>query len=239
MTEYELNAFQSEFDPVKAADSLQADNSRENKIRNFAVLKTSYFLAYTKGPGRLAVLNKKDGTALIAVFTNRAELEKWPFEKQEVGEIPFETLNKMVRDNARLEGIVINPFGASMTLRRPQLSDIDLTMRAAAGAGEKRELRLKATRDYPMGLPAALRALMEEHPEVYRVWLVAAHAEGEHTDHKLFIVDFDGKKEGLFPLIGQAVRPYLREGEPVEMLKADLALLRVAEQAAKPMYVKE
>ena len=51
MTEYELNAFQSEFDPVKAADSLKEDNSRENKIRTFAVLKTSYFLAFTKGPG--------------------------------------------------------------------------------------------------------------------------------------------------------------------------------------------
>ena len=38
------------------------------------------------------------------------------------------------------------------------------------------------------------------------VWLVAAHSEGETVDHKLFIVDFDGKPESIFPKLAEAVR---------------------------------
>ena len=79
---------------------------------------------------------------------------------------------------------------------------------------------------------------MQQHPEVYRVWLLAAHFEGEHTDRKLFIVDFDGKPEDLFPHLAEAVKLYLRQGEGIEMMKANISLLRAAEQAAKPIYVK-
>ena len=36
----------------------------------------------------------------------------------------------------------------------------------------------------------------------------------------------------------QAVRLYLREGEQLEMVKADIRLLRAAEQASRPIYEK-
>ena len=130
---------------------------------------------------------------------------------------------------------VINPFGKALFLRRPHFSDMDNTLRAAQ---PRKELKLKATLDYPMGLPLAVRQLMADHPEVYRVWLVAAHSEGETVDHKLFIVDFDGKPESIFPKLAEAVRLYMRQGESFEMMKADIRLLRVAEQAARPIYEK-
>ena len=135
----------------------------------------------------------------------------------------------------RLDGLVINPFGKALFLRRPHFSDMDNTLRAAQ---PRKELKLKATLDYPMGLPLAVRQLMADHPEVYRVWLVAAHSEGETVDHKLFIVDFDGKPESIFPKLAEAVRLYMRQGESFEMMKADIRLLRVAEQAARPIYEK-
>ena len=46
MTEYELNEFQSEFDPVALSESLQEDSSPQNKVKNFALLKTSAFLVF-------------------------------------------------------------------------------------------------------------------------------------------------------------------------------------------------
>ena len=70
-----------------------------------------------------------------------------------------------------LSGLVINPFGQAMFLTRNHIADVDNTMRGASG---KRELRLRATSDYPIGLPPALEALLRGHEEVYRVWLVAA-----------------------------------------------------------------
>ena len=69
--------------------------------------------------------------------------------------------------------------------------------------------------------------------------MLAARADGDTEDHKLFVVDFDGKPEDLFPHLAKAVRLYLRQGEQVEMRKADITLLRIAEQAAKPIYEKK
>ena len=235
MTESQLNAFRSEFDPQTMAESLQADGSPRNKAKNFAVLKTSDFLVYTRGQGRVCVLNNKSKQALIAAFTCREELDKWPFERTEVEEMPFTALEKLVEQGAKLDGIVIDPFGKALHLTRGHLADIAQTLRAAT---PRKELKMRATLDYPIGLPIAVRELCESHPEVYRVWLLEALSDNESKAHKLFVVDFDGKPEDLFPHLAKAVRLYLRQGEQVEMLKADLALLRIAEQASRPIYEK-
>jgi len=235
MTEYELNEFQSEFDPVALSESLQEDGSQPNKAKNFALLKTASFLVFSKGPGQVSILNSNKKEALIPAFTCREELEKWPFDRGEIAEMPFHALQTMVEKNARLDGIVINPFGKALFLRRGHLGDMDRTLRAAT---PRKTLKMKATLDYPIGLPIAVKELMEHHPEVYRVWLLAAHSEGDTADHKLFVVDFDGQPQDLFPHLAQAVRLYLRQGEQLEMMKADIRLLRAAEQAARPIYEK-
>lgn len=234
MNEYDLNAFHSEFDPVAMAESLQQDGSPKNKAKQFALLKNAYFLVFSKGGGQVSLLNNKK-EALIAAFTCREELEKWPFERQEAAERPFSDLQRLTETNPKVDGIVINPFGKALFLRRSHLADIESTLRAAA---PRTGLKLKATLDYPIGLPLAVKELMREHPEVYRVWLMAAHAPGEHVDHKLFIVDYDGGKEPLFPLLAKAVRLYMRQGETFEMMKADIQLVRIAEDAARPIYEK-
>ena len=115
------------------------------------------------------------------------------------------------------------------------VSDIDNTL---AAAQPRQTLKMKATRDYPIGLPLAVKELCESHKEVYRVWILAARGEQDNEDHKLLVVDFDGKGEDLFPHLAKAVRLYLRQGERLEMRKADIHLLRVAEQAARPIYEK-
>ncbi len=236
MTEYELDHFQSEFEPAAMAEALQADNSPHNKQKQFALLKTSSFLAFCKGPGQVSVLHNREKEALVAAFTCREELEKWPFAREEVCELTFTALQTLAEQDARIDGMVIDPFGKALVLRRAHFADIDGTL---AAANPRKELRLKATRDYPIGLPLAVRELCKEHPEVYRVWLLAAHAPGDTVDHKLMVADFDGTGEQLFPLLAKAVRLYLRQGERLELRKADINLLRIAEQAARPIYEKE
>ncbi len=236
MNENQLNAFRSDFDPQTMAESLKADPSAKNKAKNFAVLKTSDFLVYTRGQGRVSVLNNAKKEALIAAFTCREELEKWPFDRTEVEEMPFTALQKLVEQGAKLDGLVINPFGKALHLYRSHLADIEQTLRAAT---PRKELKMHATLDYPMGLPMAVRELCESHPEVYRVWLLAARGDTDAQDHKLFVVDFDGQPGDLFPHLAKAVRLYLRQGEQVEMMKADITLLRIAEQAARPIYEKQ
>lgn len=236
MTEQQLNAFRSDFDPQTLADSLKADPSAQNKAKQLAILQTSDFLVYAKGPGRVSVLNDQKKQAFVAAFTCREEMDKWPFDRQEVERMTFTALCKLVEQGAKLDGIVIDPFGRALHLSRGHLADIRQTLRAAA---PRKELKMRATRDYPIGLPMAVAQLCSSHAEVYRVWLLAARADGDTEDHKLFVVDFDGKPEDLFPHLAKAVRLYLRQGEQVEMLKADITLLRIAEQAARPIYEKK
>ncbi len=233
MTEYELDHFQSEFDPQTMAQAIQEDP--KNKPKQFAVLKTASFLAFSKGPGQLSVLNNNKKEALVAAFTCREELEKWPFERTGVDEVPFVALQQLVERNDRLDGVVIDPFGKALVLKRAHLADMDATL---AAVQPRKELKLKATRDYPIGLPLAVKELCESHNEVYRVWLLAARGEHDTEDHKLMVVDFDGKGEDLFPHLAKAVRLYLRQGERMELMKADLRLLQIAQQAARPIYEK-
>ena len=236
MTGYELNAFRSEFDPVTLAEKLKEDPSPAGRAKQFAILQTAFFLTLGGENGGLAVLNNKQGESVLPAFTCREELDKWPFARGEIKEVPFSALRKLVEQDDRLAGIVVDPFGRSLRLDRSHFGDMDRTLRAAS---PRKALKMRATRDYPIGLPMAVRELMEQHPEVYRVWLLAARSEHDTTDRKLFVVDLDGSPDKLFPLLGQAVRLYLREGEGVEMMKADINLLRAAEQAARPIYEKK
>ncbi len=236
MNQYDLNAFHSEFDPAIMVESFRQDSSLQNKAKQFALLKTAYFLVFSRGDGQVSALNNSKKETLLAAFTCREELEKWTFDRQEVIELPFEALRQMVANSSKVDGIVINPFGKALSLRRSHLADMESTLRAAV---PRTGLQLTATLDYPIGLPMAVQELMRNHPEVYRVWLMAARAPDEHTDHKLLIVDFDGEKEPLFPLLAKAVRLYMRQGETFEMAKADLKLLRIAEAAARPIYEKQ
>ena len=81
MTEYELNEFQSDFDPQAMADGLKEDPSPKNKLQHFARLNTAAFLVFSRAPGKVSVLNTKKKEAFIAAFTCREELEKWPFDR--------------------------------------------------------------------------------------------------------------------------------------------------------------
>ena len=235
MTEQQQNAFLSDFDPDTMAQSLKSDPSPRNKAKQFSILRTSTFLTFSPAPGRVNILNSKQKEALLPAFTSREELEKWPFERAPVAEISFVELEKLMRSNARLDGVVINPFGRALFLRRDQLADIEHTLRQAT---PRSQIKVKATLDYPIGLPMAVRELMEQHPEVYRVWLLAARSEHDTTDRKLFVVDLDGSPKELFGQLAQAVRLYMRQGEGFEMVKADIGLLRAAEQAGRPIYEK-
>lgn len=233
MTELDWSDFRSELDPEAMTRSIAADGSLQNKAKEFAVLKTAAFLIFAPAPGKAAAILNKEKESLLAAFTCMEELNKWPFPRSEVEESAFTQLQRLVEENPRLDGIVIDPFGKSLVLRRNHLADIDATLAAAC---PQRELQLRATRDYPIGLPLTVREQCARHPEVYRVWLLAARAPGEAKDHKLLVVDLDGDGKALFPQLAKALRLFLRQGERLELRKADIGLLRIAEQATRPLY---
>ena len=64
MTEYELNEFQSEFDPVAFSQSMQEDPAPHNRARNFALLKTAQDF------GQVLLLLRVLGAIVFQLFQN-------------------------------------------------------------------------------------------------------------------------------------------------------------------------
>lgn len=233
--------FEYGMDLVKSMKRLQDDPSPEGKRRFFTELKSACFsVPCNKENNRIAVLNTPENEAFLPAFTTMEEFAKWLFSSAKATILPFETLKHIVIDNPEhLSGIVINPFGKALFLRHQQLAEIDAW---TEGMSVKRtdhrgRLHLKATADYPVGLPKALADLFRTRQDVRRAWILSAQGEDEVAPHKLFVIDFDGDRKALFPLVAKAVQPFMKPGESFELIKADVGLLKVAQANAKPVYI--
>lgn len=238
-----VRAFDSGLDLVKSVERMRDNPTPEGKLHFFKELKAARFLVPCRGEtdGGICVLNTAEQEAFLPAFCSADELEKWRFPLDKVQVFPLDGLKHIVVEHpVQLAGVVINPFGKALFLRHPQLSEIDSFAEGMtiARTDHKRKLELRATRNYPVGLPGALAGLLRQRAEVYRAFLLLAREEGEAPFHKLFLLDFDGDRKELFPLVARAVQPFMNPGESFELVKADFELLQRAEAISAPVYQK-
>ncbi len=238
-----LESFDAGIDLVRSMENLRDDPSPEGKLQFFRQLKAARFLVPCRGKANsIVTLNTDKAEAFLPAFTAAQELSKCQFPFEKVRGMSFDALKHLAIDNpTRISGIAINPFGKALLLRHPQLSEIDS---ATEGMTLKRtdyqgKLQIKPTADYPIGLPKALSHLLDTRSDVYRAWILSAQHGEDALSHKLFLIDFDGDRRSLFPLVAKAVQPFMKPGESFELLKADYTLLQQAEKLAQPLYVKK
>jgi hypothetical protein len=234
--------FDSGIDLVKSMERLRGDPSSEGKRRFFRELKSARFsVPCGQDNNKIAVLNTPENEIFLPAFTTAQELAKWPFPGVKVAVLPFETLKHIVIDDPQhLSGIVIDPFGKALLLRHAQLAEIDawtegMTLKRTDHKGK---FRLSITTDYPIGLQKALESLFKTTRNVSRAWILSAQGEDEAFPHKLFLIDFEGDRKKLFPIVAKAVQPFMKPGESFELMKADNKLLQAAQAKAKPVYIK-
>ncbi len=235
-----VRGFDSGLDLVKSMERLRDNPTPEGRLLFFRELKSAQFLVPCRGDdSNIAVIRTPDAEAFLPAFCSAEELDKWQFPLDKVSVLPLDALKHIAIDNPeKLAGIVINPFGKTLFLRHPQLKEIDSFSEGMtlARMDHKGRLEIRATADYPTGLPKALAQLFKNKAEVSRAWIMLAREEGEARFHKLFVIDFDGDRKLLFPLVAKAVQPFMRPGESFELMKADLRLLQAAQSKAEPVY---
>jgi hypothetical protein len=207
----------------------------------FSKLRLSIFLVPQSLEGNgLSLLSTQHGELFIPAFTTGDEFRKW--EKREDGATvrTFDVLHGCVTDDERLAGIVINPFGNQLVLKRRELAEIE---NAATGMTRERiahsgKLILEAVKYAPELASAFAAALKSNGMDVFEAYILNARQEDGQKPRLLFLIDFNGYRKLLFPAIARAVQPHMKIGDNFELLKASFGALETARAKAKSVYKK-
>jgi hypothetical protein len=202
-------------------------------------LRASSYIAPRRPDGRgLSLLATQNNELFLPAFTSEAELDKWTQPHGGTSILLFEMLYHIVADDLSLSGVVINPFGASLILRRSKLSAMEsaatgMTLERVAHTGRL----LFETAKYPRALARAFAAaLRSSGMEVIEAYILMVRQEHEARPHLLFLIDFKGDRKQLFPAVARALQPHMKIGSNFELLKANPATLTVARKKAAPVY---
>jgi hypothetical protein len=201
----------------------------------------SYLVPRAPDGKGLALLATQGGEMFLPAFTSEDEFGKWTGPSGGATLLPFETLHGIVVDDPKLHGVVINPFGPVLLLRR---ADLAATENAATGMTHRRvdhaggRMIVEAAR-YPASLARAFADALKKRPEdISEAYILTARQEHEPKPHLLFLIDFSGDRKLLFPPIAKALQPHMKHGTEFELLKASTPLLRIARQKAQPVFRK-
>ena len=233
--------FAEGFDLVKAMERFRDNPTEQGKRQFFKELKDAQLLVPYQGDTmNVAALHNSAGETLLPAFTSPYELTREHTPWDNIGVMTLDDLKHIIIDlPAEVTGVVLNPFGKALVLRRPQLMEIDREME---GMTLKRTDHpspqiLSPLKSYPSGIVEALRSFFEKNPEVTRAWILAARPDYKTAPHKLFVIEFFGDRRLLFPQVAKVIEPFMRPGESFELMKADLALAREVREKSAPIYI--
>ncbi|MDR2421086.1 MAG: enhanced serine sensitivity protein SseB [Oscillospiraceae bacterium] len=229
------------FDDWDESFKRMTEGGEAERAEFFRRLRRSMFLVPQSLEGNgLSLLSTQHGELFLPAFTTSGEFRKWERHEDGATVRTFEVLHGCVTDDERLAGIVINPFGGQLVLKR---QDLDGLENAATGMTRERvehrgRLTLEAAKYAPGLAKAFSAALKDSGMEVFEAYILAARQEDGETPRPLFLIDFNGDRKTLFPRVARAVQPHMKAGDKFELLKADYALLEAARAKAEPVYVK-
>jgi hypothetical protein len=225
-------------------------------MRDFNLLQTHlvYWMKHIKylvpcrtcaaGAGKgfeMAVLVTPSGDKYVAAFTHPAELRKWPYECDKTAVLSFDELKLgVLNDLTNLAGVAINPFSKMFILGHRQ---IELLERMSKGFEIERvehcgNLFLSRPETENSELIEELAFFFAGNEAVYKAFMLTAQEEGSDAARLLFIVDFSGEKDDLFPALAELICRHMNQGETFELMKATYHLLCVAGSVSKPIYQK-
>lgn len=216
--------------------------SQARKRRFFLELWEALFLVPCKDDGRdLGVLNNKKGEVFLPTFTDKNEIGGGFFSTGDFAALSLEQLHHIVIDLPNIEGIVINPFGKALTLKRPQLDEIKAEMRGMTvrRIDHAKPQKIEPMAVYTKGLADAFCEVLSGISSVRKAWIVMACATEEIPSHKLFVIDFDGDRKDVFPKVAERIRSFMAAGESFELIKAGGSLLKEVSKRALPVYLKK
>lgn len=165
-----------------------------------------------EGKIKIFGLNDQDGRSFLMAFTDAEELKKWRDKEEE--QIMVWSIaryaNILLKQGCPHEGVVINPFGENIIVKREYLPKLLQRIRAAQKplvVGEEEVITDYS--GYPEGLIPALCAYLSQSGDVERAYMTEMTKEDEQD--YLLIVDTKENPRYLFPCINNATEPYLKD----------------------------
>ena len=189
-------------------------------------------------------LARADGSSYFPLFTDWRELRRWPRlpASPQTMILRFDDIVALALKDGSNAGIVLNPFGASLTIPREQLSLLcqqrDLATKGVAKRCMEKDtpVRIGEPAQKPQAMLAAVADAAKTMPEVKRLWLRLMEQNGEFS--WLVVVEHTEKSpDALFAALAAAAKPYLTE-RMLDMVGYDTTFGKSAAGDATPFYQK-
>lgn len=214
-------------------------------IANATVNEENQVVIPKKSDITLMMLQNEQGDNYCPVFTNDKELNKFNQERSGVLKQNFVKLaNSLVKNIKDNDGIVVNPFGESITLNKPV---IEAMLKAADKTQLPRNYTISSgtkvligePKNYPQKMVEIMVDVLKNHHCVQNAWLRLMERPDHGLSYLVIIESVDEDITHMFTDIAKLCKPYTGK-IPQDFIKynKDSAFIMNAIKGAKPFYKK-
>lgn len=199
---------------------------------------------------RLILLSNENDEKFCPAFISNQELSKFPQERSGCLIKDFVALAKMViKKDSGIDGIVVNPFGNSLTLNNelltkmiaPELEKVN-SKNYTIEKGQK--VLVGEPKVYPEKAVEIMKAVFSNHHCVHKAYLrllVRPDAPKDNNMSYLVVVEsVDHDPEHMFEDVAKLTKDFL-DGIPLDFVqyKEDSSFVKNAIKGCKPFYAKK
>lgn len=186
----------------------------------------------------------KDEESILFLFSSVDELKKWAPAKGKhlILQNYNQFKNFVVGKNASYDGLVIDPYGANITIKKGLIEKIDSAVKPMKVQSEKisvEESGLQPAEYASPGLYAALSEAMGRNETINAAWMMQAVRPGEKLPTTVLVVDFKGgDMKNTFNALARTANEFLAPGESIGIMPAHDRVAAGFIKTVKPFYVK-
>lgn len=228
------------------ADDVEQQNEHLNGLISELVMNTLYVAPVTvtgEGEGRqltFKLVKNPRGEQFFPIFTSSEDLEKWDEVKDmDTVQLPFDNFAIMLSGNDAINGVAINPFSDNFSVPKRIVAEWferkQMIIQGHANHVITRDSKyeLYAPSPYPFEISDKLCETAKDMPEVKRVWLRGITLDGRAG--YMVIVDLDGDKQQLIPVLGNSVKGLL-EDKQIHFVTYEPGFAEEAVKDVLPIY---
>ncbi|GEM_PF-493560 len=186
----------------------------------------------------------KDKENMLFLFTGVDELKKWAPAKGK--HLILQNYNQfkdfVVGKNASYDGLVIDPYGASVTIKRGLIEKIDSAVKPMRVKSERISVEdsgLQPAQYASPGLYAALSEVMSRNETINAAWMMQANRTGEKLPTTVVVVDLKGgDTKNTFNALARTANEFLAPGESIGIMPAYDRVAAGFIKTVKPFYIK-
>lgn len=184
-------------------------------------------------------ITNADNESYLVTFTDCTELCKWSKDKEETLAYTYDDLNAIVLENINtIKGFVINPFGQIFIIT-PEVMQYFSQRKSEIVVEGDTKIMLGQPAEYPSELVKVMSKFFESQKDVKSAYLFLARKELDQKANLLFVIDFTGEKDLLFPKIAAKMQGHIGKGEYFDMISMETSLGTSAVKDSIPFYERD